>query len=123
MKKIIPSLTLVLILILSLSACNKKLVNGTIKQDEKEFTASYDLLDTNLSHSMEFKEGDKINVTLQNDSGRLDVLVTDPYDNTVYQGNNPDSGSFILEITKDGIYDFSVTGKNAKGSFSFIVNQ
>jgi hypothetical protein len=99
------------------------MVNGSIKQTETEFTVSYDLLNTKLSHSMELGEGDTIAVALLSDKGRIDVLVTDPDGDTVYQGNDASTGSFTLEITKAGAYTFSVTGKGAKGSFSFIVNK
>ncbi|NMA38377.1 MAG: hypothetical protein GX942_08745, partial [Papillibacter sp.] len=60
MKKL--TLPLILILILTLSACNKKLVNAHIVQNETEFSATYDLLNTELSHDIELKEGDLIAV-------------------------------------------------------------
>lgn len=66
------------------------------------------------------EKGTSIDVKIEDKSGRVDIRVTDSKDKEIYRGDDASSGSFSLEIPETGTYKFTVTGKKAKGSVSFM---
>jgi hypothetical protein len=69
---------------------------------------------------MKLEEGTIINVTIENKSGQLDIVVAGTSGQEIYKGNNAVSGNFTVQIPKTDTYKFSITGRKAKGSVSFI---
>ena len=53
--------------------------------------------------------------------GELDIYITDSSGMVVYEGHNPEIGSFLVNITEDDRYTMTVEGNRAKGSISFQI--
>ena len=108
----------VLILVIT-TGCRKQVFSGSSTGNNGQFLLEYTILNSTKSHELKLEEGTSINVTIENKSGRIDILVADTNGEEIYKGNNPSSGKFSLKIPKTGTYKFSVTGSNAKGRISF----
>lgn len=76
-----------------------------------------------LTHEMQLNQDATINVDIEDISGRVDILITDEDGEEIYRGDDASSATFTIEVTKKGTYEFSVTGKRAKGGVSFIVEK
>jgi hypothetical protein len=122
MKKLCILITSV-ILLLAAAACSVQTFSGSVTGNDDQFALNFSMLNTNKSHEINLKEDATINVDISKESGRLDILVTDAAGETVYKGDDASSGSFSFEIPKTDTYKFTVTGKKAKGSVSFLVAQ
>ncbi len=120
MKKFLLIFMNVLILVIATS-CNKQVFNGNRTGNDEQFIMDYSVLNKTDSQEMELKEGTIIDVIIENESGRVDILVAEVDGEKIYRGDDASSSSFSLEIPKTGTYKFSVTGTNAKGNVSFKV--
>jgi hypothetical protein len=120
MKNTLIILTL-LVVVSGFSACAERKFDGSKTGDNENFTVSYSILNTTLTHEMELEAGAVIDVEISDQSGRVDVLVTDENGGVVYKCDEAPTSSFKLEIDKAGVYTFSVTGKRARGGVSFVV--
>lgn len=60
-----------------------------------------------------------IAVTMEVESGALDILIAQRGGDVVYRGNEVQSGAFVLEITESGEYEISVTGRQGRGTLTF----
>lgn len=120
-KTILPMLCIILLFFVT--ACNKPEFNGNRTGDDSRFIMDYTMMNKTETHELKLEQGDSVNVSIESQSGRLDILFTDSSGNEIYKGDNAASGSYVLEIIKSDIYIITVTGKNAKGSVSFIANK
>lgn len=121
MKKISLLLILVVLLIIVTAGCQKQIFDGSYMGNDKQFILDYSVLNKTMTHEMELEQGTFIDVSIQNKSGRVDILITNTDSESIYRGDNAFSSDFSVEIPATGTYIFSVTGSNdAKGSVSFI---
>lgn len=83
----------------------------------------YDLqlnpLNDTMTETYSLKAGDAIAVTMEVESGALDILIARRGGDVVYRGNEVQSGAFVLEITESGEYEISVTGRQGRGTLTF----
>lgn len=114
--------TLLIFFILIITGCgNEPVFNGSRTSNDVQFIMDYSILNDTMTHEMKLKEGTNVNVIIENESGRLDILVKNVDGQEIYRGDNASSGEFSLKIPKTGSYQFSVTGSKAKGGVSFKV--
>lgn len=109
----------VLIFIFSMG-CSKQVFDGNRSSNDKQFIMNYSVLNRTETHEMKLEEGTIVNVTIENKSGHLDIVVAGTSGREIYKGNNAVSGNFTVQIPKTDTYKFSITGTKAKGSVSFI---
>ncbi len=125
MARCFSKICLIIILIISIFAfgCNssKQVFDGSRTSNDNQFIFEYDILNDTKTHNMLLEEGAIVAVAIDNVSGRLDIIVAGSDGVEIYRGNNASSGEFKLIIPKTNTYNFSVTGKDAKGSVSFTV--
>lgn len=94
---------------------------GSRISDERRFILEFDVLNTTLSHEMVLDDNDIIDVVIIRKGGELDILVSGADGQPLYRADDASSSEFALEITKDGLYAFRVTGDHASGKVSFIL--
>jgi hypothetical protein len=118
-KKRFALLVTALIVLLTAASCGKADFVGNEQANYDRWTVEYSTLNTTKTHEMELKAGTEMDVVLSNQTGALDVLVTDGEGNPLYKGNNMGAEIFSITIPADGNYHFSITGVEAQGSVSF----
>lgn len=79
-------------------------------------------LNDTLKEIYSLHEGDTIDVSVVLVSGELRISIGQENRKLVYEGKNPESGSFQVTVPEDGDYTISVTGNRAEGSISFRIN-
>lgn len=119
MKKSFLKAIMLILTIIMAAGCAKPAFNGNRTSNDKQFIMDYTILNTTKTHEMKLQEGTVIDVVLEDNSGRLDVLVIDSSGKELYKGDNASSGKFSLKVPKTDTYTFSVKGTNAKGTVSF----
>lgn len=107
----------------AVSGCAKPAFEGTRTADNKQFVLEYTMFTGEQTHELELQQGMFIDVSIQAESGRVDIVATGPDDKEIYKGNHASSGNFALEIQQTGTYKISVTGQKAAGGASFIVQE
>lgn len=100
--------------------CSKQVFDGSRTSNDNQFIMSYSVLNRTETHEMKLEEGTIINVTIENKSGQLDIVIAGTSGQEIYKGNNAVSGNFTVQIPKTDTYKVSITGRKAKGSVSFI---
>ena len=73
------------------------------------------------SESFHLEAGVSVAVCVVHLDGELDIYITDSSGMVVYEGHNPEIGSFLVNITEDDRYTMTVEGNRAKGSISFQI--
>ena len=73
------------------------------------------------SESFHLEKGASVAVYVVHLDGELDIYVTDSNGTAVYEGHDPEIGSFLVNITEDDRYTMTAEGKRAKGSISFQI--
>jgi hypothetical protein len=122
MKKLFLSMILsVLLMLVIFTACSKQVFDGSCTGNDEQFVVDYSVLNCTKTHEIKLEKGATINVIVESKSGRVDILVVDENGEEIYKGDNASSGKFLIDILKTGLYKFSVTGSNAKGSVNFRV--
>lgn len=121
MRKSLFLIILNMLIFVAAIGCSRQVFNGNRTGNDKQFIMDYTVLNKTELHEIRLKEGDKIDVIIENKSGRIDILVTDTEGKEIYRGDNASSGKFSLKIQKTDTYKFSVAGSKAKGSVSFKV--
>lgn len=107
-----------LVAILLLTACGARFI-GEESADETHFALTFSELDGSKAHEMTLGEGAIVDVVIEADSGRLDILVSGEKGEVIYQANEAESMVFSLIIRKAYTYKFIVMGENAAGAVSF----
>lgn len=123
MRKLPLLLAISILAIVFTVGCGKQVFNGNRSSNDKQFIMDYTILNRTETHEMELKKGSKVDVVIDNKSGRLDIVVANNDGKEIYRGDDAQSGKFTLDIQESGTYKFTVTGKKAKGGFSFKVNE
>lgn len=89
--------------------------------DENLFSLGMESMNDTRKETFSLRQGDSIAVSAVFISGELDISIIDSSGNVIYEGNNPELGSFQVNIPKSDEYLISVTGRQAKGSISFQI--
>jgi hypothetical protein len=103
------------------AGCGKQVFDGSSTGNDVQFVLDYTVLNCTKTHDMKLEKGTEVDVIIENTSGSLDILVTGSNGESIYKGDDADSGEFSIEIPEKDTYTFSVTGRKAKGSVSFKV--
>lgn len=106
---------------LSLTGCNggEKFV-GTKTADDNSFMIEYSLLRGRESAQMTLSEGDRLNVSIKQTNGKVDVKVGIEGEAPIYEGHGIENLDFALNIDRSGVYLIEITGHNACGKISFV---
>lgn len=111
------------IILLSFSGCTNGDVEfeGSRVSNDTQFVLDFSILNTTYIHEMDLFENDTIDVFIDRLSGKLNILVTDQNDESIYRSDNASSVQFALIIVSDGLYRFEISGEKASGYVSFIL--
>lgn len=94
------------------------------KVNETRFSLGMKSLNDTIKENFSLRAGDRVEVSVAQVGGELSLYISGADGEQIYEGNNPQLGSFQVNISKDGIYTFAVKGKAAEGSVSFqILNE
>ena len=120
MKKVLVGSFYVSITIF-LSACGTDF-NGSRTGNDSEFIMEYSALNITDTQELTVETGDTIHVNLVIKKGSLSIKIQKDGEEPIYEDNGISvSNEFDVEIDESGTYTVEVTGKKAKGSVSFIV--
>lgn len=108
------------LIILSLTSCALTKFDGNRTGNDSELIMSFKVLNKTDYQLLKLEQGDVVDAEIVCDSGQLNINVQKDKDKPIYKGTSVPTGSFQIEILESGTYKFSVTGKSAKGSVSFI---
>ncbi len=118
MRKIFFTSIVFVSMLLLLTACGARFT-GEESSDETHFALTFCELDGTKAHEMTLDEGAIVDVIIEAESGRLDILVSGEKGEVIYQANDAESMVFSLIIRKAYTYKFIVKGENAAGAVSF----
>ena len=93
----------------------------TVKVEDDLFSIGMESMNESRSESFHLEAGVSVAVCVVHLDGELDIYITDSNGTVVYEGHNPEIGSFLVNITEDDRYTMTVEGKQAKGSISFQI--
>ena len=93
----------------------------TVKMEDDLFSIGMESMNESRSESFYLEEGMSVAIYVVHLDGELDISITDSKGTIVYEGHNPEMGSFQVNITEDDRYTMTVEGKRAKGSISFQI--
>lgn len=94
----------------------------TRRVEEDFFSLGMEPLNCTIAESFCLHEGDTIAVSVDRASGDLAITIGQEDRQPIYEGRNPQLGSFRVTVPEDGGYLLSVTGKQAQGNISFQIN-
>lgn len=118
-KRSLAGLMALLMLCLPLWAgCESDTIYSRTRTSNRYYLRLKPLNDT-MTETYSLKAGDAIAVTMEVESGALDILIVQRGADVVYRGNEVQSGAFVLEITESGEYEISVTGRQGRGTLTF----
>lgn len=117
MKKIFTSI-LILVSVVSFSACNFTKFDGSRTGNESQLIMQYDVL--NMTDSQKLAAGDILRFDVVSQSGSVDIQLQKGKEDPIYEGTDIPTSAFQVVIQDDGTYTVAVTGKRAKGSVSVI---
>ncbi|GFO85118.1 hypothetical protein [Anaerostipes butyraticus] len=120
MKKV-SCIFISILLIISLAGCSPDF-NGSRTGNDSQFIMKYTAFNTTDSQDLLVEAGDKINAKIVIDGGHLSIKIQKGQEEPVYESENVFfSNDFDLDIEESGTYTVTVTGKKAKGSVRFVV--
>lgn len=102
------------------TGCGYSEFNGSRTGNESQFIMEYKVLNKTDSQLMQLEEGDKVDFEIVSEAGRLDIVVWKEEEDPIYTGTDIPTGPFQITITESGTYNFSVTGRRARGSVSIM---
>lgn len=121
MKKLSILMILSMLILVIATGCSKQVFDGNRTSNDAQFVMEYSILNCTKTHEIKLEKGAIINVIIESNSGRVDILVEEVNGEEIYKGANATSNEFSLNVDKTGTYMFTVTGNNAKGSVSFKI--
>jgi hypothetical protein len=99
---------------------NKPTFSGSKTGNDNQFLADFDAMNTTIKSEMPLSEGEKVETTIDIKKGEVDILVENENGTIAYQGDDVETGNFMIEIEEAGTYTFSITGSEAEGSVHFV---
>lgn len=94
----------------------------TRRVEEDFFSLGMEPLNCTIAEPFTLQKGDTIDVSVARVSGELEITIGQEDRQPIYEGRNPQLGSFRVTVPEDGGYLLSVTGKQAQGNISFQIN-
>lgn len=94
----------------------------TRRVEEDFFSLGMEPLNCTIAEPFTLQKGDTIDVSVARVSGELEITIVQEHREPIYEGRNPQLGSFRVTVPEDGGYLLSVTGKQAQGNISFQIN-
>lgn len=94
----------------------------TRRVEEDFFSLGMEPLNCTIAEFFRLHQGDTIDVSVDRASGDLAITIGQEDRQPIYEGRNPQLGSFRVTVPEDGGYLLSVTGKQAQGNVSFQIN-
>ena len=94
----------------------------TRRVEEDFFSLGMEPLNCTIAELFRLHQGDTVDVSVDRASGDLAITIGQEDRQPIYEGRNPQLGSFRVTIPEDGGYLLSVTGKQAQGNISFQIN-
>lgn len=94
----------------------------TRRVEEDFFSLGMEPLNCTIAEPFTLQKGDTIDVSVDRASGDLAITIGQEDQQPIYEGRNPQLGSFRVTVPEDGGYLLSVTGKQAQGNISFQIN-
>lgn len=118
MRKII----FILLALLCFSSCsNTSSFVGNSITNENGYFLEYSIMNKEKKTSLLLKKGDRLDVTVDQESGYVDITIGRRGDEAIYEGRKLENFKFSLFIDNDGVYTISVIGHKAKGNASFSI--
>lgn len=93
----------------------------TVKVEDDLFSIGMGSMNESRSESFHLEEGASVAVYVVHLDGELDIYITDSNGTVIYEGHNPEMGSFTVNVTESDQYTMTVGGKQAEGSISFHI--
>ena len=110
----------IILCMMFLSSCENMITfSGTCVSIGKKFELDFKLLNTAYESWMTLDEGNKVKTSFEITEGSVDIYVRYEDNSIIYQGNDVESGDFIIEISKSDKYYFEVIGSHAAGYVHF----
>lgn len=78
-------------------------------------------LNSTMAESFSMDQGDAVDARVSLTSGELFISIGQNGQKPIYEGRNPELGSFRVNIPEAGNYLLTISGKRAKGSVSFQI--
>ena len=94
----------------------------TRRVEEDFFSLGMEPLNCTIVEPFTLQKGNTIDVSVDRVSGELEITIGQEDRQPIYEGRNPQLGSFRVTVPEDGGYLLSVTGKQAQGNISFQIN-
>ena len=85
------------------------------------FSLGMERLNCTIAEPFSLHKNDTIDVGVVRVSGDLTITIGQENREPIYQGRNPQLGSFRVTVPEDGSYLLSVSGKQTQGSISFQI--
>lgn len=117
-RKIWVCVALLVLCVLLGAGCENDTIFSRTRTLDRYYLHLKPLNDT-MEETYSLQAGDAIAVTMEVESGRLDVVIAQKDGDVVYRGNEIQSGAFVLDITETGKYTITVTGDNGRGKLTF----
>lgn len=85
--------------------------------NQNSLILDYQQFNTSHWQELELKAGDVLECRVVREAGSVNAYILEEDGGLLYEGRDLSTGSFTLEIPKDGTYEVCVTGRQAAGSF------
>lgn len=118
MKKTVIFLLASAVLMFCTCGCSERSKFSSVR-NENSWTAELYPLNTKLEEQFTLKSGGSIAVFSDISSGKLKIVITAPNGVQIYEGNGGEIEKFEVMTDSDGVYTFSLDGKNAEGKVIF----
>ncbi len=93
------------------------------KVEDDFFSLGMVRLNETMQEPFSLRKGDTVDASVVHISGELFISIGQKKREPIYEGRNPELGSFRVTVPEDGEYLISVSGKQAEGSVSFQINR
>ena len=118
MKRSVIFLLAAAVLMFCACGCSENSKFSSVR-NENSWTAELYPLNTKLEEQFTLKSGGSIAVFSDISSGELKIVITAPNGVPIYEGNGGEIEKFEVMTDSDGVYTFSLDGKNAEGKVIF----
>lgn len=117
-QTIITIVVTALIFIVGLTAValsNRDEFDGNKTKNPDSYILEIEKMNGTDEHTLSLKSGDKLAVEFVTEKGSLEMKITSPSGEIVYEGNGTEATNFTLTVNDDGNYVIFVKADNAKG--------
>lgn len=120
MKKILM-VSLGALLLLSLTACaGRSQFDGSSTANDHQVEMAYQVLNSAKAGLFQLEAGDRLAVEVVSQAGTVDIEIAEVDGESIYRGKALPTGGFEVEVPQSGKYQWTVTGRGARGSVSIV---